>query len=286
MTNQTKWQKSVNVSADKCRDLRFLKMLSACGFDGIDLNFSNTFFQEDCKRQLETICMHLQEADLKCAQVHLPTYGLFADSGEDDPEIEKQMEMAFCAMPVLGARWGAFHMRSAVKHGFDRKIAFRDNVETLKRLCAIAEQYDVGIAVENLPTFPDRPDAPFFSSRIEDQCEVIDAVNHPLLGACWDFGHANLNIQHKDRSQKALITQLDRRIKIVHVHNNYATRDSHLPPAIGSIDWNDAIAGLKETGFSGYFSLECGTGPGSFELSKAYCEFCGKTTDIILKETE
>ena len=285
MMDQAKWRKSVNITTTSCLEPAFLKMLKTCGFDGIDLNFSSAFFDEEQKWQLEAICANLQEAGLKCAQVHLPTYGLFADSGEDDPEMERRIETALRIMPALGAKWGAFHMRSAVKHDFDRKKAFKDNAEKLKHLCAIAEQYDVGIAVENLPTFPDRPDAPFFSSRIEDQYTVIDAVDHPLLGACWDFGHANLNIQHKDRTQRELITQLGSRIKIVHVHNNYSTRDSHLPPSIGSIDWNDAIAGLKETGFSGYFSLECGSGPGNFDLSKAYCAFCAETTDILLRIT-
>lgn len=276
------WRKSVNVTTGRCLDLNFLKMLRNAGFDGVDLNFSGDFF-EDSDRQLTQICENLQSADLVCAQVHLPTYGLFADSGADDAQTEKRIEQVLAAMPVLGASWAAAHVRSATNDAFDRTRALADNIRWLTRLVGIAEQYGVGIAVENLPTFPDRPDAPFFSSRIEDQLDLIDGVDHPLVGACWDFGHANLNIQHKDKKQSELLIALGQRLKLLHVHNNYATRDSHLPPAIGSVDWEDAISGLKSIGFDGFFSLECGCGGGNDKMVQAYCEFCGKTADAILE---
>jgi sugar phosphate isomerase/epimerase len=272
-------RKSLNVTTGRCLDLNFLKMLRSCGFDGVDLNFSSDFFRDE---QLETIVGNLKEAGLVCAQVHLPTYGLFADSGEDDPDLEKKIEFALSVMPRLGAKWGAIHARSAVESGFNTERAMQDNIRWLKRLLSIAQRYGVGIAVENLPTFPDRPDAPFFSSRIEDQCQLIDAINHPLLGACWDFGHAHLNIQHKDKTQQELLMTLGKRLKIVHAHSNYATRDSHLPPAIGSVDWEDALTGLKKIDYDGFFSLECGCGGSDPKIVQAYCEFCGKSTDAIL----
>jgi sugar phosphate isomerase/epimerase len=272
-------RKSLNVTTGRCLDLNFLKMLRSCGFDGVDLNFSGDFFRDE---QLETIVGNLKEAGLVCTQVHLPTYGLFADSGEDDPDLEKKIEFALSVMPRLGAKWGAIHARSAVESGFNTERAMQDNIRWLKRLLSIAQRYGVGIAVENLPTFPDRPDAPFFSSRIEDQCQLIDAINHPLLGACWDFGHAHLNIQHKDKTQQELLMTLGKRLKIVHAHSNYATRDSHLPPAIGSVDWEDALIGLKKIDYDGFFSLECGCGGSDPKIVQAYCEFCGKSTDAIL----
>lgn len=273
--------KSLNITTGRCLDLDFLKMLRGCGFDGVDLNFSGDFFEQD---QLGAVCDNLREAGLACAQVHLPTYGLFADSGEDAPEIEAKIEKALASMPALQTKWGAIHVRSAAQNGFDRSKAMDDNIRWLKRMLTVAEGYGVGIAVENLPTFPDRPDAPFFSSRIEDQCGLIDAIDHPLLGACWDFGHAHLNIQHKDKSQRELLMTLGKRLKIVHAHGNYATRDSHLPPAIGSVDWEDALAGLKGIGYDGYFSLECGCGGSDPKIVAAYCEFCRKSTDAILEK--
>ncbi len=274
-------RKSLNVTTGRCLELNFLKMLRESGFDGVDLNFTADFFQGD---QLDSIIGNLKEAGLVCAQVHLPTYGLFADSGTDDPKIESQIEYALSVMPELGAKWGAIHVRSAVEAGFDAERAMQDNIRWLNRLAGIAHRYDVGIAVENLPTFPDRPDAPFFSSRIEDQCRLIDAIGDRLVGACWDFGHAHLNIQHKDKSQQELLLALGSRLKIVHAHSNYGTRDSHLPPAIGSVDWEDALTGLKKIGYDGFFSLECGCGGSDPKIVQAYCEFCGKSTDAILEK--
>ena len=284
MSASTKWRKSVSAYSDRCMDLPFLKMLRNCGFDGIDLNFSRSFFEDAHEEKLETISSNLHETGLLCAQIHLPTYGLFVDSGKDDPETERRIEMAIRVAAVLNAPWAACHVRSAVDNGFDRIRAMEDNIRWLKRLCGIAVQHGVGIAVENLPTFPDRPDAPFFSSNMEDHCALIDAVDHPLVGACWDFGHANLNLQHRDKTQKELLLMLGERLKIVHVHNNYKTRDSHLPLSIGCVDWHDAISGLREIGFSGFFSLESGCGSGGAKLEQAYCEYCAKATDIILEQ--
>ena len=284
MATRLKWRKSVNVHSDSAMDLDFLKMLKNCGFDGIDLNFSGDFFEKDHEMKAHMICDNLQEAGLACPQVHLPTYGLFADCGKDDPVVEDCIAKTLKIMPILGAKWAACHVRSAAESGFDRERALTQNTHWLKGLCSVAEEYGSGIAVENLPTFPDRPDAPFFSSVVEDQCALIDAVDHPLLGACWDFGHANLNLQHRDKNQRELLNILGQRVKIVHVHNNYKTRESHLPLSIGFVDWFDAIAGLRDIGFDGFFSLESGCGSGSDQLKRAYCEFSAKATDIILEE--
>jgi sugar phosphate isomerase/epimerase len=147
-------RKSLNVTSGRCLNVNVLKMLRSCGFDGVDLNFSGDFFEED---QLERICDNLNAAGLVCAQVHLPTYGLFVDCGEDDPELERKIEFALSVMPTLGAKWGAIHVRSAAKRGFDRDKAMQDNIRWLKRLVSVAETYGVGIAVENLPTFPGSP---------------------------------------------------------------------------------------------------------------------------------
>ena len=284
MAKRSIWRKSVSVYSASSMDLDFLKMLRNCGYEGIDLNFAGDFFEKDHVKNAEIIRENLQAADLACAQVHLPTYGLFADCAKDDPVVEDRIAKALGIMPILGAKWAACHVRSAVESDFDRDRALTQNIRWLNGLCSVAEQYGSGIAVENLPTFPDRPDAPFFSSNIEDQCALIDAVNHPLVGACWDFGHANLNLQHRDKTQRELLNILGHRVKILHVHNNYKTRDSHLPLSIGFVDWQDAIAGLRDIEFTGFFSLESGCGGGSHKLQQAYCEFCAKATDIILEE--
>jgi sugar phosphate isomerase/epimerase len=55
-----------------------------------------------------------------------------------------------------------------------------------------------------------------------------------------------------------------------------------LPPAIGSVDWEDALTGLKKIDYDGFFSLECGCGGSDPKIVQAYCEFCGKSTDAIL----
>lgn len=277
------WKKSIELNSDYCADLVFLKHLKACGFAGIDINFSDKFFY-DPDTQIELISRNLLEAGLVCAQGHLPTYGLFDDSRFYDEEREKNYSTALWAMSKLNIKWGVHHLLSEVNGGFGRTHVLQDNLERLKRYLEAAERYGVGIAVENLPTFPDHPEYPFYSSLIEDQCEVIDRMDSPLVGACWDFGHKNLNIQQQEISQREALNILGSRLKVLHVQNNFRTRDNHLPPAIGSIDWKDAVAGLRDIGFDGFFSIECRyIGPYD-KIYYDYVEFCAKSTEEILQQ--
>ena len=46
------------------------------------------------------------------------------------------------------------------------------------------------------------------------------------------------------------------KIKAIHVHDNAADTDSHLPPYDGSIDWGDFVEALYDVGYDGIFNLE------------------------------
>ena len=143
-------RKSLNVTTGRCLDLNFLKMLRSCGFDGVDLNFSSDFFRDE---QLETIVGNLKEAGLVCTQVHLPTYGLFADSGEDDPDLEKKIEFALSVMPSLGAKWGAIHARRGgirLQHGTCNAGQY-PLAEAAPQHCTALRRWDCGGKLTNFP---------------------------------------------------------------------------------------------------------------------------------------
>jgi sugar phosphate isomerase/epimerase len=60
------------------------------------------------------------------------------------------------------------------------------------------------------------------------------------IGVCLDLGHA-----HIGPGIDEAISVFGDRIVSVHVHDNHGTRDEHLWPGEGTIEWPSTIAALK-----------------------------------------
>ncbi len=257
-------------------DTEHLKKLKALGYAGIDFCFHSSLFSEGKEEKIVAgIRENLEKAGLSCSQVHLPFYDLSLPSTCYDEGVEAQMRGALKAMTVLGAKWGAWHPVSAPECGHDRKVAMKANQEMLKRHLETAEKYGVGIAVENIF-------APFFSSMVEDHIELIESMNSPLVGACWDFGHANL--QESDRGHVEDFKMIVDKIKILHVNDNHAREDRHLAPGFGTAKFDELLPILFGSGFDGYFNMECGVPRRRTDIMLYYYGLMAKSANILINE--
>lgn len=272
------WIKSITLGTGLCTDMDMLKMIKDAGFEGIDMGFSGGFFEGDWEKKTHEIKDCFEKAGLKCAQVHLPYYNIFESSEVYIEEKEREMRSSFKCMSILGAKWGAYHPMSSTNFDYDPKRAMHDNREKLKNYLEEASKYNVGIAVENLPVFPDCSQYNFFTSNYEDHCELVDSLDSELIGACWDFGHANL--MPYDMSE--VLDVMGDRIKIVHMHNNTEMCDLHIAPCIGTIKWEKMIPVLVKHGYSGPLNLELNLNLIMPELKKDYLELCSKAADLML----
>lgn len=272
--------KIIQISTDDCMNPDILSAVRQAGFDGIDIEFSKHFLDDpvwyDNSRRLQEV---LERAELTAAQVHLPFYGIFVSSERYEEEMERKIRNALKSMSVLGIKWGAFHPMSSTNYGYDPKRAMYDNTEKLKKYLETAEQCNVGIAVENIPIFPDCPQYHFFTADPEDHIALVDGLQSDHIGICWDFGHANLMPYDK----KQVLERLGERVKIVHIHNNFETYDLHLCPAIGSVDWQTLLPVLGGGHFSGPFSLEVKLTRANEALWNDYLNFCGLAADKLMK---
>ena len=214
-------------------ELPFLKRLKELGYEGVDFCFHPLVFVGGKEEKIiSQIKENLNKAGLVCSQVHLPFYDLTLPSNCHDEWVEHQMQGAFKLMNVLDCKWGAWHPVSATECGHDRKVAMKANKEMLKRHLETAEKYGVGIAVENIF-------APFFSSVVEDHIELIESMNSTLVGACWDFGHANLQVSERGRVED--FKMIADKIKILHVDDNHACEDRHLAPGFGNVQFHELL---------------------------------------------
>ena len=78
-------------------------------------------------------------------------------------------------------------------------------------------------------------------------------MNHPLLGACWDTGHAVMDGKF---DQYADLKELGGNLKAVHIHDNGVHSDQHLAPYCGKLQLDSIVKGLIDIDYKGAFTFE------------------------------
>lgn len=237
------------------------------GFEYIAVNFTEMInkTQKDWDQAIENIERILEKTNIKCIQSHPYYYDLRISSEIQKEECEFSIKQAIRASGKLGASWCALHPRTSITSGYRISKSYEDNKNAILSYLDVAAKHNTGIAAENLPIFPDViPVMPFYSSDYEDLLNLVDSINSPNLGICWDTGHANL--MHFNQAEA--IKFLGKRIKCTHIHNNYQKEDTHYPPDNGNINWADVMSAFASIGYDGPLTLE------------THCKY---PTDMLLK---
>lgn len=167
------------------------------------------------------------------------------------------------ACKMLGCRKLVFHpvtYQSRVTSIEVHKEILRYNLRWFQELLPAAETLDLEIHVENMFDFvglQQKDDIPFAFTTMDDICWLIDTLNHPLVKACFDTGHANISGLDVPES----IRQLGTRLGTLHLNDNFGRiapirPDVHLLPGHGLIDWVAVMAALKEVDFNGVLNME------------------------------
>ena len=123
------------------------------------------------------------------------------------------------------------------KWRYDHKIDvwLEQSLKTWPPIVELAEMKGIRIAVENI--FEDHP---------ENLALLLERVDSPNFGLCFDTGHFNL-FSRIDLRQWFDITGTERIIEL-HLHDNDTTRDHHWAPGLGVFPFNELfeILGLPE----------------------------------------
>lgn len=225
--------KLINLTFEQCKTE--LSKFKNAGFDGVDLALYDGVMNDGWEKRIDETAQLLENNNMVCAQVHLPFYDLFDSSEKYNEKTESQIKNSFKAMSILGAKWGALHPQSSTGFGYDRNRSMHDNIEKIKGYLEEAVKYNTGIAVENIPVFPDCPQYKFFTANSDDHIELVDSLDSDFVKICWDFGHSNL----MNYNITEILKKLGDRIKILHIHNNNGICDWHVTPSIGTIKWDD-----------------------------------------------
>ncbi|MCP3868253.1 MAG: sugar phosphate isomerase/epimerase [Gammaproteobacteria bacterium] len=117
-------------------------------------------------------------------------------------------------------------------------------VESLKQICAAAENYGVRVGIEYEPGL--------LVERADEVAEVLQRVDSPQLGANLDLGHAYLSHE----SPEETIGLLAGRIWNVHVEDIANYKHFHLIPGEGDIPLSRYFQLLDNCGYDRYLTVE------------------------------
>ena len=99
------------------------------------------------------------------------------------------------------------------------------SLTAIEHLKAFAHPLGVKCLLENLHNEVATP---------EHLLEILTVGHFDNVGICFDAGHAHLS----DEGLDTAFSLLQSRIAEVHLHDNHGTRDEHLWPGSGTIDWS------------------------------------------------
>lgn len=223
-----------------------VELLVSQGVEGIEAppSFLLEFDDSGVKANSE----RLISAGVKISVCHGPFEGCDDISVLDPDARQAALDRQVTAIghtAITGARCMVVHPSGPMDPA--EQPARYDNLRTgLEVMLKTAEQSGVDLALENM--LPDH-----LCGSSDDILALLDEFDTPRLGVCFDVGHANVgaeNIVHA-------IDALQDKIIAIHLHDNDGTRDIHVQPPYGSIDWPALVARLGSLNFPHPFSIEC-----------------------------
>ncbi|NLK07317.1 MAG: sugar phosphate isomerase/epimerase [Firmicutes bacterium] len=226
------------------------------GYRVLDMNFATYSrgtlpmtqpdWEDWVKRQKE----HGDSYGIEFSQAHAHFYNWEGLTEEEKQWNEELIRRSIIGAGLMGANWLVIHPGS-VKDGiwYSHAKSLKINVEVFKKYGELAAKHNVGIAIENMI---ESENARRYASSTEELLELIDVLDDPLFGICWDFGHAHMAGVNQVEALKAV----GKHLKAIHVADNHGKRDDHTAPYFGTIVWEPIMRALTEIGYEGDFTYE------------------------------
>ena len=148
---------------------------------------------------------------------------------------------------VLGIKYLVVHPIYKHEDGsfiMDDEEFVKVNAEAIKPLLEYAEKQNVILLSENI----------LWGSSIKATAisALVEAVDSPYFGWCYDTGHANVHHISCRELLKCKIPPIS-----LHIQDNHGTyADEHLLPGDGDIDWKEFLDVLKAIDYKGEMVLE------------------------------
>ena len=222
------------------------------GFDAVDLSmFCVDEMGERWEEGIDKVLADMEEIGIRSEICHLP-YGVQIDgTPEEVAPFNELVHNCIEAAKRLGVSYATVHPNTITipRLRFDRKAQYDSVMAHLAPFVEHGNRIGVNIVVENMLMVPQIVPFHRYCAEPDELCDIADALG---VGVCWDFGHAHIN----GIRQSEALKYVGSRLRMLHVNDNFAWADDHIPPFVGNIDWVDAMQGLSAIGYDGLLNYE------------------------------
>lgn len=257
-----------------------LTLLKENGFDAADMGLhAYGLTKENWQSYVESFHKSAEEVGIPMKICHLP---FFSGTVINDPayaeQCDQKMHVAIDAAKALGVDYAVLHPNctSVTVKSYDKAKQYDLAMKHLSPYAEHAAKLGLNIVVENTRLVPGIRQSCRYCQAAEELVEIADALG---IGICWDFGHANL----AGFKQSEALAYIGKRLKVLHVNDNLAADDDHLPPFLGNVDWADAMHGLALAEFDGCFNYEVGPRQIPAELRGDFAQYLVKAADKLME---
>lgn len=238
-----------------------IEMLAKAGFDAIDYGFSpdlergemiwNTDRYREYAKEVAKIA---EDNGVFFNQAHGPFMfdtSIFPDySKEVLPLYRRCLEV--CAM--LKIPHVVVHPVHCMPYRGNEELLWKMNMDFYHQLLPFAKEFGVKIALENMYQYDNRRGVitrDVFASP-EEYARFYDTLGDPDVICCVDTGHCA--IVGEDAADMLRI--MGKRVKALHVNDNFFRTDDHVVPGHGLMDWESITKALAEISYSGDLTFE------------------------------
>lgn len=106
-----------------------------------------------------------------------------------------------------------------------------------------AAKKDVTLVIEYLNRFEI-----YFLNTAADACRLCNAINHPNVKTMIDSFHANI----EEKNLREAVLAVKPHLAHIHISEN----DRGIPGSGKNVQWADFFAGIKESGYDGWLTIE------------------------------
>ena len=235
-------------------DAERLRELAAAGFRYADFcmyrDEAAAYMHDNWRKDIHCLKDEAERLGITFVQAHAPGFEALEtlDPREDPVEKTRQTIRSIEICGELGIPMIVVH--AGVKRNTPMEETFRLNKEFYQKLVPAMEQTGVQVLVENVGIRDN--EGRVYMNSAKRLLDFLDYFDHPLLGICWDTGHANVFGKQHDE-----IVKLGKHLRAIHYNDNDGVGDLHSGPFLHKLDNDDTMRGLMDVGFRGPFTFEC-----------------------------
>ena len=207
------------------------------------LGFELFYNSDDYLSKAREFRKYADKIGIYCNQTHgfTPFIVKGAPPDENDMMLEN-VKRTIEVSHVLGAKYCVLHPSS--------DLSIEENAKRFSSLKQIAQDNDMIIAIENMPTKG-------LFGKPEHFIKLLNLINDNHFKVCLDIGHAEIDFV--DSSAIEFINKLGDKLVCLHIHDNNKVQDIHQLPYTYSVNFSEITKALKENHYKGDVTFEATT---------------------------